>query len=294
MRDALGDWTGTIHAYAAQDLAGLPGDLGVEAAMHPDGVYLGLQLHDGTCLMFSAPNMVWGLSPSTRAALHFVMLLVSSATISLVGARQLARPINAFAQAARRFGSDPSARPMKVRGTHEIRLAMLAFNDMQRRIQRLMSGQAAVFAAISHDLRSPLTRMRLRGEFIQDLRQQERFFRDIEEMQAMVGSALAFLRDNATEEETTSLNLVELLRTIADDFADRGMDVTYDEPDRLALSRCPVALRRAFDNLIDNAARYGTDPAITLRTESGDVVVIISDEGPGIPDDALEEVFAPF
>jgi signal transduction histidine kinase len=294
LRDVLGDWTGAIRFYKARDLAALPGDLGAEAAAHPDSAYLEVALHDGTWLVFSASPRVWGPSPAIRYTLRLVMLLVSIALVSLVGAGQLARPINAFAQAARRFGSDPNARPMKVKGPYEIRLAMLAFNDMQLRIQRSMSGQAAVFSAISHDLRSPLTRMRLRGEFIQDPRQQERLFRDIDEMQAMVGSALAFLRDNAAEEETTSLNLPELLRTIADDFADLGTDVAYDGPDQLAFPGRPVGLRRAFGNLVDNAARYGTNPAITLRTEAGEVVITISDDGPGIPEDALEEVFAPF
>jgi signal transduction histidine kinase len=179
-------------------------------------------------------------------------------------------------------------------GPEELQLAMLAFNTMQGQIQRFVAGQAAMFAAISHDLRTPLTRMRLRGEFIEDREQQTRLFRDIDEMQAMVSAVLVFLRDNAADEATTNLDLAEVLRSIADDYADIGYNVVYKGPQHLAFPGRPICLHRAFENLVDNAVKYGERPTIGLHNAGSIVTITVTDTGPGIPVDALERVFAPF
>jgi signal transduction histidine kinase len=109
---------------------------------------------------------------------------------------------------------------MPAQGPSEMQLAIASFNTMQSQIQRFVAGQAAMFAAISHDLRTPLTRLRLRGQFIEDADQQARLFRDVDEMETMIAAVLTFLRDNAGGEETTYLELAELLRSIGDDYAD--------------------------------------------------------------------------
>jgi signal transduction histidine kinase len=151
-----------------------------------------------------------------------------------------------------------------------------------------------MFAAISHDLRTPLTRMRLRGEFIDDPDQQARLFRDVDEMQIMIAAVLTFLRDNAADEATTNLDLAELLRSIADDHADVGSDVTWRGPRHVAFPGRPIGLRRAFGNLVDNAVKYGGQAAIELRCLDHEVRITITDRGPGIPTDRLDQVFAPF
>lgn len=290
----LGDWPGTIRIFRASDPDGQGQALRAESAAHPNSTYLAVELRDRTWLLFTAPEMVWGPPLPVRVSLRLGILLVSILGVTVLVARQLARPLDAFAAAARRFGSDPDAPPIPCQGPAEMRPAITAFNDMQSQIQRFVQGQAAMFAAISHDLRTPLTRMRLRGEFIEDRAQQERLFRDVDEMQAMVDAALAFLRDSAAKEATTSLDLPELLRTIADDHADGGTEVAFTGPDHLAFPGRPAGLKRAFANLVDNAVKYGVRPAISLRVEPGEVVVTVSDEGPGIPDHALEDVFTPF
>lgn len=290
----LGDWPGTIRIFAASDPEGQGSALHAGSTAHPNTTYLAVELRDRTWLLFTAPEMVWGPPLPVRVSLRLGILLVSILVVAVVVARQLARPLDAFAAAARRFGSDPDAPPIPRQGPAEMRAAITAFNDMQSQIQRFVQGQAAMFAAISHDLRTPLTRMRLRGEFIEDRAQQERLFRDVDEMQAMVDAALAFLRDSAAKEATTSLDLPELLRTIADDHADGGTEVAFAGPDHLAFPGRPAGLKRAFANLVDNAVKYGVRPAISLRVEPGEVVVTVSDEGPGIPDHALEDVFTPF
>ncbi len=255
---------------------------------------IAVSLRDGSGLIFTAADRGSGAGPLGRFAARFVILSVVISLVACLGARLLARPLDAFAVAARRFGTDPKAPPIVEQGPREMRQAIAAFNTMQLQIQRFVSGQVAMFSAISHDLRTPLTRMRLRGEFIVDSQQQERLFRDVDDMQSMIDAALAYLRDNAADEETTSIDLPELLRTIADNYADMGNEVAYSGPDHLPYRGRPVALKRAFGNLVDNAVRYGRLAAIELRKGQGSVVVTVCDEGPGIPVNALEEVFTPF
>ena len=290
----FGSWPGTMRLFHAEDPDGQGAALLGQSEARPDNSYLAVELQDHTWILFTATEMDWGPPLPVRVSLRVGMLLVSILAVALVVARQLARPLDAFAAAARRFGSDPDAPPIPRQGPAEMRAAITAFNDMQSQIQRFVQGQAAMFAAISHDLRTPLTRMRLRGEFIEDRIQQERLFRDVDEMQAMVDAALAFLRDSSAKEATTSLDLPELLRTIADDHADGGTEVAFTGPDHLAFPGRPAGLRRAFANLVDNAVKYGVRPAISLRIEPGEIVVTVSDDGPGIPDHALQAVFMPF
>ncbi len=246
-------------------------------------------------LLIGPPSLaIQGPLIAGQVLLRTGVLLGSILVVALVGAARLARPIEAFAAAARRFGADPAAPPMTPEGPAELRQAMVAFNVMQAQIKRLMSGQAAMFAAVSHDLRTPLTRMRLRGEFIEDPAQQAKLFHDIDEMHAMVNGVLTFLRDNAADEATTNLDLAELLRSIADDHADLGHLVAYSGPVHLGFPGRPIGLRRAFGNLVDNAVKYGTQARIALDQNGGRVTVMITDRGPGIPAAELEAVFLPF
>ena len=294
LRILAGDWPNTVLFFRVEDPAQPAANLRHDRAANPDAVFMAAALNDGSWLVLTAPRRLWGISTLARVLLSIAMLIVSIALVSIVGARQLARPINAFAAAARRFGADPKAPPMAKQGPAEMRAAITAFNAMQSQIQQFVAGQAAVFAAISHDLRTPLTRMRLRGEFIEDRQQQAKMFKDVDEMQAMVDAALTFLRDNAAEETTTPLDLAALLRTVVDDHADMGAEVSYSGPDRLPYAGRPAGLRRAFGNLVDNAVKYGRKPAIALRSSADGVTVMVSDKGPGIPPAALEDVFMPF
>jgi len=260
----------------------------------PQANALVARLQDGSSLVFSLRVPVWSWRDPAQWVLRIAILVVSLLVVSLVGASRLAGPIAAFAAAARRFGSDPNASPIPETGPAEIQVAVAAFNTMQSQIQRLVAGQAAMFAAISHDLRTPLTRLRLRGEFIEDTEQQTRLFRDVDEMEAMVAAVLTFLRDNASGEETTYLDLAELLRSIVDDYADLGTDVAYTGPLHLGFPGRPIGLRRAFGNLVDNAVKYGVQPAINLQLRPDAVIVTITDRGPGIPLASLAAVFMPF
>jgi signal transduction histidine kinase len=255
---------------------------------------LAVQLHDGSWLVFSVTKRTWGMPWANRWAIWLCLLAVSITIVTAFAARQFSRPIEQLAAAVRQFGLNPRAPPIAETWPRELQQVIKTFNSMQAQIQKFVAYRTMMLAAISHDLRTPLTRMRLRGEFIDDQEQQERLFRDVDEMRNMVDEALAFFRDDATAEETTSFDLPHVLLTIANDYADQDVHIGYAGPAHAVYRGRPFALKRAFTNLIDNAAKYGKTPDIELCCEETALVVAIRDRGPGIPPDALDNVFRPY
>jgi signal transduction histidine kinase len=163
----------------------------------------------------------------------------------------------------RRFGTDPRASPIPEAGPRELRSSIGAFNAIQAQIQNFVDDRTTMLAAISHDLRTPLTKIRLRGEFVEDEEQRARLFRDVDDMQAMVDLALAFFRDDFQGEETTAFDFPEMLRTIVDN--DQGSEIACDGAEHVPFRGRPFALKRAFTNLVDNAVKYGRSPELEFR-----------------------------
>jgi len=262
---------------------------------HPGSAYfLSVLLKDGSWLVLSVPGRTWGLPELQRWALWATFVGVSSAIVCTIATRRFVRPIRQLAEAVRRFGVNPQAPPLAESGPQEFRDVIRAFNTMQAQIQKFVAYRTMMLAAISHDLRTPLTRVRLRGELIDDEIQQARLFRDVDEMQTMVDGALAFFRGDQDEEATTTFDLAGVLQTIANDYADQGIAIGYAGPAHAVYCGRPFGLKRAFTNLIDNAVKYGTPPEVELWCRDKSVTVAIRDQGPGIPADALARVFAPF
>jgi signal transduction histidine kinase len=255
---------------------------------------LAVQYSDGSWLVFTVPEKLWGLPWQGRFAIWLAFFMVSTGIVSTIATRQLVRPIRKFAQAIRFFGTNPQAPPIAEMGPRELTDVMSAFNAMRAQIQKFVAYRTAMLAAISHDLRTPLTRMRLRGEFIEDEVQQARLFRDVDELQAMVDGALAFFRGDADEEAVTSFDLPGVLQTITNDYADQDIGIAYAGPSHTVYRGRPFALKRAFTNLIENAVKYGTPPTIELTCQEKTITIMIRDRGPGIPTEALERVFSPF
>jgi signal transduction histidine kinase len=253
-----------------------------------------IELPDASWLMFSAPSRSWGLDEMPRYLIVVLLALISTALVALIATRRLATPLQRFAEGARRFGTDFRAPPIEPIGPQEIRQAILAFNAMQAQLQHFIRDRTQMLAAISHDLRAPLTRMRLRGEFIEDTEQQQRLFRDVDEMQAMINSALEFFRDDARLEPATQFDLAELLQTLLDDYRDQQIDIAFNGPLRLVYFGRPLGLKRVMTNLLDNAIKYASEPAIELIADDGQVRIKVLDRGPGIPEASLEQVFVPF
>ncbi|BBP58757.1 ATP-binding protein [Pseudomonas sp. St316] len=285
LRQQLGRPDARIEGYEPSDWpAGQPGAR--YAAM--------IELTDHSWVMFSLPARNWGLEEWKRNLIMLALILVSTIIVALIATRHLAAPLQRFAEGARRFGVDHKAPPIPVVGPHEIRQAILAFNAMQSQLKHFIEDRTQMLAAISHDLRTPLTRMRLRGEFIEDAEQQSRLFRDVDEMQAMINSALEFFRDDARLEHATAFDLAELLHTIVDDLKDAGTEVAFEGAQRLVYVGRPIGIKRALVNLIDNAIKYGGAPTVRLEADAHRVDICILDRGPGIAAQYLEQVFTPF
>jgi len=265
-----------------------------ERTKYPHGYVLAVQHSDGSWLVFTAPERLWGLPWQERWPIWVAFLTVSTGIVSTIATRQLVRPIRKFAEAIRNFGTNPQAPPMAKTGPRELTSVITSFNEMQAQIQKFLAYRTAMLAAISHDLRTPLTRIRLRGELIEDEVQQARLFRDVDELQAMVDGALAFFRGDADEEAVTSFDLPGVLHTIANDFADQDIEIAYAGPSHAVYRGRPFALKRAFTNLVENAVKYGTPPTIELSCQEKTITIMVRDQGPGIPAEALERVFSPF
>ena len=248
-------------------------------------------LEEGTWAEF-AIRPPRGPRPGVFFWLGLTALLV---VVALVwGAHRMTRPLSRFAEAADRLGLDAGPPPLPEQGPRELRLATRAFNRMTARIGRLVDDRTLLLAAVSHDLRTMLTRLRLRAEFIEDREQREKASADLDEMQGMLEATLAFARDEAADERPVPVDLAALLRSLATDLAETGRTVSYNGPDRLVLPGRPVALRRLFENLLDNALRYGGEARAALHRADGRAEVRIDDRGPGIPEALRERVFDPF
>ncbi|SDD49032.1 ATP-binding protein [Belnapia rosea] len=165
---------------------------------------------------------------------------------------------------------------------------------MQARIHRLVADRTQALAAVSHDLRSPIQRLRLRAGFLEDVEAQQAIDGDLDEMEGMIESTLAYLRGETESEEPRQADLAAILTTLVDDATDRGATATYAGPDRLPMRLRPVAIKRALANLVDNAVKHGDGARVALEENPGSVTVRVEDDGPGIPEAALETVFEPF
>ncbi|MFW9082519.1 ATP-binding protein [Pseudomonas sp. P2757] len=262
---------------------------------NPQAHYVALvRLADDSWLSFTPPQRSWGLSFNLRIAVIIGLGLVATLLVAWIATRQLANPLQRFAHAARRFGGDIKAPPIHIEGPHEIRQAIIAFNTMQAQIQHFIAERTHMLASISHDLRAPLTRMRLRSEFMEDLDYQRKMIRDIEEMQSMINAALAFFREDTHLEPCTAFDLSELLQTIIDDYRDQNIAIDFSGPPHLVYYGRPLGIKRVIVNLLENAVKYGTQPRTVLSRDGHSICIEVSDAGPGIPEEFLQRVFDPF
>jgi signal transduction histidine kinase len=228
-----------------------------------------------------------------RIILGFVLTTLALTPIAYLLARRLASPIAQFARAAERLGRDPGAPPLVIRGPVEVGIAVRAFNDMQSRLARYVEDRTAMVGAIAHDLRTPLTRMRFRAEATpEELR--GKLAADIAEMEAMVTGVMAFVRDATRSAERTPLELSSLLESLADDMSETGLDVTVERAERVVLEGDPLALKRLFQNLLDNAIKFGGAARVRVFRDDGFAMVEIEDDGPGLPEAERDRVFEPF
>lgn len=290
-----------VHALAVDPLP-LPD--GMPAAMRPmheammagrtDPVEmtLSIRLAGGDWLnvrtMFHRP----GLQLLPQALLPLLLMAVAVVLVAWWTARRVVGPMRALSVGANRLGRGFDADPLPMTGPTEVRDTTRAFNRMKDRLTRFVRERTHMLAALSHDLRSPLTAMRLRIEMLDKTEDSIRLKALVEEMQAMVEATLEFARGIAKVEPAATVDLVTLLSDLVSDVAGGRASLAPTEP--LFATVRPQALNRALRNLIDNAVRFGAVANVTLTQEPGTTVISIADTGPGLPDDQLEAVFEPF
>lgn len=252
-----------------------------------------LQLADGSWLNVAAPYTetvpMWPVS--TLALLGAIVLVVIAVLAWSI--QRLISPLQTLMQAAERLGVDVNAPPVPESGPRDGRLAIRAFNAMQERIRSFVQDRMRTVAAISHDLRTPITRLRLRAEFIEDPTEQSKMLADLEQMETMIQSALCFFREDARTEPRQVCDLAGIIRSACEDRPSVQIRFATREPLPRYCGQ-PVALKRALTNLIDNAVKYGGSARVTVGARDDIVVIDVEDSGPGIPESRLEEVFQPF
>ncbi|MBC7950496.1 MAG: HAMP domain-containing protein, partial [Rhodospirillaceae bacterium] len=257
-------------------------------------IQVSLQLNDGSWANFGLTLVRSASFWSHRSILSTLIMALGVALFSALATRWIGRPLATFAHAADRLGRDVNAPPLPPGGPKEVRSAAKAFNEMQGRIRRFVDDRTRMLAAISHDMRSPITRLRLRAEMLPDGEARTRMLADLDEMGAMVSSTLEFAKGEETDERVQTIDLAATLEAICDNTTDMGFVAEYEWTGRLVCDCRPLALKRALANLVENAARYGEKATVYAARVGRDVQILIEDVGPGIPDDSMEKVFTPF
>ena len=274
-----------VLGLMAAQFASLLLHLQERAAMLANG-----SMHPGPAALEALPlRFIW----------HVSLTLTAVIVVSLVAVRWATKPLQQMASAATAFAHDLDAAPLEVSGPTEVRRAAEAFNFMQHRLRQLVVERGRALAAVSHDLRTPLTRMRLRAELIDDPVLQNKLNADIDAMQGMVNSVLAYLRGLEDAEPIQPINMEALLSSIVEDEQALGRQVTMEDHAPGCASPAPYSgklsvLKRAVTNLIDNAVVHGKNVAVRIEDSVALLRVVIEDDGPGIPESDLARVTEPF
>jgi len=275
-----------------------PRDVVIRGAPWSDAITIGYKFPDVGWLVLRAAQPRLRPWHSPTFLLAFVLMTAAAAVLSLWAVRRLTGPVSLLAEAAERLGRDVNAPPLPETGPEEVVRAAAAFNTMAGRIRRFVQDRTFLLTAIGHDLRTPITRLKLRAEFIEDDEQRGKFMADLDELDAMVASTLVFGRDTADTEPAVAFDMVALLRTVLDDAADARPDkaerLSFSGPSHLTVTGRILALKRSFMNLVGNALKYGDAARMTLQTRPGLATITIDDDGPGLPPDELERIFEPF
>ena len=279
----------------APGIGGVSVQFGLAGAMGAQAMISGsVQLADGTFLNFTSTAAGGGLpEPVHSTLLSTTLMAVGVVAVASLLLRSLIRPLRRLASAADAIGRGPDVAVAET-GPEEVRHVAQAFNGMQARIHRLMQDRTQALAAVSHDLRTPITRLRLRAGFLADPEMQAAIDADLEEMEAMIEATLAYLRGETETEPRQVTDLAALLSTLTDDVCDAGGVATYAGPNHIAIPLHPSAIKRAFANLVNNAVTYGGAAQVTAARSGVGVLVRVEDSGPGIPEADLDRVFAPF
>ena len=253
-----------------------------------------VQLKDGSWVRFDywrPPALSQWPNP---LLIDSLVLIVTILLVSFFAVRWVTRPLSTLAKAADELGRDIHRPPLPEQGPTEVQAAAAAFNTMQARLRDYIYERTRILTAVSHDLRTPITRLRLRAELLSDPALRDKLVRDLQDMENMTNATLAFLRGMEDREPLQSVDLMALLESLETDSHDMGYDVQLQGRIARPLMLRPRALRRCLDNLVTNAVRYGKRAILEVQDLGESVVIRVRDAGPGIPAEELEKVFEPY
>jgi signal transduction histidine kinase len=222
------------------------------------------------------------------------LIVLGSTAVSIFAASKIIKPLELLEDAVGRIGADGVLPPIPETGSGEVRATAHALNTLSSRLKSAMESRMRLVAAAGHDLRTPMTRMRLRAEFVADDQEREKWFADLEELDAIADSAIRLVREEVGDDNRETVRLGPLIHKIVDELVQLGYSVKPPSLVSLPVAAGPMALKRALRNLIINAATHGKSARVSLDRDGDDALVTIRDEGPGIPEELIEHVFEPF
>jgi len=253
-----------------------------------------VQLTDGQWLIFHQPVPGDLYSWRFKVLTYLAILVLSIALLSYIAVRFVTRPLGLLANAADDLGRNIQSPPLEEKGPVEVSRAARAFNNMQRRLRRYIEDRGEILAAVSHDLKTPITRLRLRTEMLEQENVKDKFNQDLDEMEQMVRATLDFMRGTESGEIQVPVDIMALLEAIQEDMHGLGYTVELEPAELKPYQGRPLLLKRCLTNLIENAVRYGEEASIVVSQTKDQLQIIIADKGPGIPEAEHERVFRPF
>ena len=253
-----------------------------------------IRLQDGSWVRFERGLSEQLFSWPVRLLVVLGILLLSVLLLSLIGVRSIIRPLAELRQAADGLGKNIKQPPLRETGPDEVRATAKAFNTMQKRLNNFIQDRAGILAAVSHDLKTPLTRIRLRTDLMDDDEQRIKIQNDLDEMESMVSATLDFMRGTETSEPSHRIDLMALLESIQADGSEADEEIDIHGQIAAPYPGKPLALKRCIVNLVENAVRYGGQADISVEDADNEIRISICDNGPGIPEASLGKVFDPF
>jgi len=298
-QSATGDWQDeVVYPFLRSTLQAL---LGPEFPFRiltsgPQSSFIKVQvrLRDGAWVNMNIQQADETEAWPSHLMVQLLILIISVLGLSLVAVRWVTNPLIQLANAADELGKDMHREPLDETGPLEVRRAAHAFNTMQARLVSYIQDRTRLLAAISHDLKTPITRLRLRTELLDDQRLRDKFEKDLDDMESMVLATLDFMHGVEQQESVQPVDIMALLESLQADAQDMGREVNIVGTALRPYSGKPMALKRCISNLIDNAIQYGQRATIEIQDGADQLTLVICDQGPGIPDAQLEQVFEPF
>ncbi|MDN3986401.1 ATP-binding protein [Zwartia vadi] len=282
------------RGYASEHMGQQGQNVGRPFARLSASVVAQVRLDDGSWATFDSQLQPEAWTWPYRALFSALVLFLTVVLLALIGVRWVTRPLKNFASAATELGKNIDRPPVPETGPVEVVQAARALNGMQARLSKYLHDRTHILAAMSHDLKTPITRMRLRAELLDDELVREKFTRDLTELEAMVSGTLDFMRGLETSEALQPLDINALLESLQTDAQELGQSVEVTGKAAHPYTCRPTAMKRCLSNLLDNATKYGGAAHVQVISLPASLHIVISDDGPGVPERELERLFDPF